>query len=233
MIYITIIKVFSVYLNFRYYFSRIIKFEIYRDTFILHLNLIVEVNYLVELLLFNKYSMDSIEITDEGLRKHLNYKPINLPLSCGKHANQRFKKNEVHIVDRFINKLMRHGKNAGKKTKIMNAIRTSFELIELKTRTNPVQILVKAIENAAPREETSRVSQGGVAQHQAVDVAPLRRIDLALRFLTEGVLKQSFSNVKTLPEVVADELIAAANNDVSSQGVKKKQELERIAHSAR
>jgi small subunit ribosomal protein S7 len=188
---------------------------------------------MAELLLFNKYSMSNIEVTDEGLKKYINLKPILLPFSGGRHANQRFKKNEVHIVERFINKLMRKGDNAGKKQMITKAVETAFEMIELKTDTNPVQIMVNALVNAAPREETTRVSYGGVAQHQAVDVAPLRRVDLSLRFLTDGILKTSFSNIKTLPEIIADELIAGANNDSASKGVKKKQELERIAYSAR
>ncbi len=192
-----------------------------------------EVKPMAELLLFNKYSMDDVEVKDEGLRKYINLKPIILPSSGGRHARQRFKKNDVHVVERFINKLMRPGKNSGKKMKIIQATETAFELIQLKTGQNPVQVLINAIENSAPREETTRVSYGGVAQHQAVDVAPIRRVDLSLRFITEGIIKSSFGNIKSLAEIIADELIAGANNDTSSQGVRKKQELERIAYSAR
>ncbi|NDF28460.1 30S ribosomal protein S7, partial [archaeon] len=61
----------------------------------------------------------------------------------------------------------------------------------------------------------------------------LRRVDLALRFLTEGIRGSTFSTVKSLTEVIADELIAAARNETSSAGVRKKQELERIAYAAR
>lgn len=188
---------------------------------------------MAELLLFNKYSMEDIEVSDEGLKRYINLKSIILPFSRGRHANQRFKKNEVHIVERFINKMMRRGKNSGKKLMITNSVETAFELIQMKTGENPVQVLVNAIINAAPREETTRVSYGGVAQHQAVDVAPIRRVDIAIRFLTDGILKSSYSNIKSLPEIIADELIAGSNNDTASQGVRKKQELERIAYSAR
>jgi len=98
---------------------------------------------------------------------------------------------------------------------------------------NPIQILVDAICNVAPREETTRLTYGGVATHVAVDISPLRRVDLALRYLTLAIHQRSFSNVKSIEEVTAEELILAANNDPSSAAVKKKLEVERIALSAR
>lgn len=186
-----------------------------------------------ELLMFNKWTMSDVEVSDLGLQKYINLKPTIIPHSSGRHSSQRFKKTEVNIVERFTNKLMRPGKNAGKKMLVLNAVEAAFELINLKSNKNPVQILVDAVINASPREETTRVSYGGVAQHQAVDVAPLRRVDLALRFLTEGISNSTFSTLKSLPEVIADELIAAAKNDSNSAGVRKKQELERVAYSAR
>lgn len=186
-----------------------------------------------ELLLFNKWSMSEVDIEDIGLQKYVNLRPIIIPHSSGRHTSQRFKKTEVNIVERFINKLMRPGKNAGKKALVTNAMETAFELIHLKTNSNPIQVLVHAVQNAAPREEITRLSYGGVAQPQAVDVAPLRRVDLSLRFLTEGITSSSFSTLKSLAEIISDELIAAAKNDASSAGVRKKQELERIAYSAR
>ncbi len=186
-----------------------------------------------DLLLFEKWSMNEVQINDLGLQKYINLRPIIMPHSGGRHSSQRFSKNKVNIVERFTNKLMRPGKNAGKKMLVMTAIESSFELINMKTNTNPVQILVDAVTNAAPREETTRMSYGGVAQHQAVDVAPLRRVDLSLRFLTEGINSTSFSTLKSFAEVIADELISASKNELSSTGVRKKQELERIAYSAR
>nr|AKC94892.1 putative 30S ribosomal protein S7 [uncultured organism] len=186
-----------------------------------------------ELLLFEKWSMDDVQIDDLGLQKYINLRPIIIPHSGGRHSSQRFSKTKLNIVERFTNKLMRPGKNAGKKMMVTNAVEAAFELIYLKTQTNPTQVLVDAVVNAAPREETTRVSYGGVAQHQAVDVAPLRRIDLSLRFLTEGILSSSFSSLRTFPESIADELITASRNETSSAGVKKKQELERVAFSAR
>jgi small subunit ribosomal protein S7 len=115
----------------------------------------------------------------------------------------------------------------------MNIVRAALEIVELKTGTNPVQVLVKAVENAAPNEDTTRISYGGVVYHLSVDVSPLRRIDLALRFIAEGVRESAFSSQRGVEEVLADEIIAAANNDGSSFSVKKKTEQERIALSSR
>ncbi|MHA2173014.1 MAG: 30S ribosomal protein S7 [Candidatus Kariarchaeaceae archaeon] len=186
-----------------------------------------------DLLLFEKWSMSDVQVRDLGLQKYINLRPIIIPHSGGRHSSQRFNKNRVNIVERFTNKLMRPGKNAGKKMLVTSAMEAAFELVHRKTNTNPVQVLVDAVINAAPREETTRVSYGGVAQHQAVDVAPLRRVDLSLRFLTEGIGSSSFSSLKTFAEIISDELIAASRNESGSTGVRKRLELERIAYSAR
>ncbi len=188
---------------------------------------------MTEILLFNRWSFDGVEVSDLGLQRYISLKPVILPHTAGKSASQRFKKAEMNIVERFANKLMRKGKNSGKKQMILNALETAFYMIEVRTGQNPIQILVKAVENTAPREETTKVTYGGIAQHQAVDIAPLRRLDLALRFLAEGINKSSFNNIRSFPELIADELIAAANNDTKSYAVKRKQEIERIALSAR
>jgi small subunit ribosomal protein S7 len=101
------------------------------------------------------------------------------------------------------------------------------------TGKNPVEILVKAIENAAPNEDTTRIVYGGVVYHVSVDVAPLRRVDLALRFIAEGVRESTYSNPKTIEEALAKELILASNNSMESHSIKKKNEQERIAMSSR
>jgi small subunit ribosomal protein S7 len=67
----------------------------------------------------------------------------------------------------------------------------------------------------------------------AVDISPQRRVDLALRFLSEGARKQSFGNPKALDEYLAEELELAAKQDVKSYAVKKRNEMERIARSSR
>jgi small subunit ribosomal protein S7 len=164
-----------------------------------------------------------------------------MPISMGRHEHQRFQKAQVNIVERLANNLMHFGKKnakntgrmGGKKSRIINIVETSLEIIHLKTDENPVKILVKAVENTSPNEDTTRIAYGGVVYHVSVDIAPLRRVDLALRFISEGVREASFSSPRSIEEVLADELILAANNDTNSYSVKKKNEQERVAMASR
>ncbi len=183
--------------------------------------------------LFGKWRFDEVEIADIGLRRYISLKPVIIPHSGGRYQDQRFKKAELNIVERFINKIMRPGRNSGKKQRAINIVKLAFEIIYLRTEKNPIQVLIDAIIHSAPREETTRITWGGVAQHSSVDIAPLRRVDLALRYLSEAIKQKSFNNIKSVDEIVAEELILAAANDPSSAAVKKKEEVERIALSAR
>jgi len=128
---------------------------------------------------------------------------------------------------------IRPGRNAGKKMLATNIVKRALKLVELKTKKNPIQVLVWAIENASPREETTRIVYGGILYHVSVDVSPQRRVDLALRFITEGARECSFNNPKTIEECLADEIVAAAYGDSSSYAIRRKDEIERIAYAAR
>jgi small subunit ribosomal protein S7 len=186
-----------------------------------------------EILLFQKWTFNDITVKDPSLGRYINLTPMTLPHTMGRHEHQRFRKARVNIVERFINGFMRPGKNAGKKARATNFVKQAFEIIHLRTGKNPVAILVQAIENAAPAEDTTRLSYGGVVYHLSVDIAPQRRIDLSLRHLTEGARAACANNPRTVPETIADELIFAANNDIKSAGVAKRHEIERVAQSSR
>ena len=80
-----------------------------------------------------------------------------------------------------------------KKTKLVNTVKTAFDIIELKTGQNPIQVLVKAIEFSAPTEDTTRIVYGGTTYHVSVDVAPIRRVDMALKFIADSVKEATFS----------------------------------------
>lgn len=186
-----------------------------------------------EVKLFGKWSFGEIEVKDLGLKRYVSLNPIFMPHSSGRHEHGRFRKAEVNIVERLVNNLMRPGRAAGKKERAVNVVRNALEIINLRTGQNPVEVLVKAVENSAPCEDTTRLSYGGIVYHMAVDVAPQRRVDVALRLLTEGARKNSLNNPRTLEECVADELILAANRDVKSYAISKRNEIERIARSSR
>ncbi|MHA2102191.1 MAG: 30S ribosomal protein S7 [Candidatus Hodarchaeales archaeon] len=186
-----------------------------------------------KILLFNKWDCSDIEIKDDGLSRYINFHPSLLPHSGGRHEHKRFHKSYLHVVERFVNKLMAPGRNCGKKLKILLAMEKAFSLIELRTGENPVQVLVTALVNAAPREETTRISYGGIVFHSAVDSAPQRRIDIGLKLLAQSVKNESFNSIKVIEELIAESIILASTNDSRSFAVKKKQDIERMALSAR
>jgi small subunit ribosomal protein S7 len=188
---------------------------------------------LEDIKLFQKWTFKDIKVVDIGLQRYLNLTPMVAPHSMGRHEHQRFRKAKVNVVERLINSLMRSGKNSGKKAKATNIVKEAFEIINLRTGKNPIEILVKAVENAAPCEDTTRVSYGGVVYHLSVDVAPQRRIDLAVRHISEGARAASMNNPRSIQETIADELVLAANKDIKSAGIAKRNEIERVAQSSR
>jgi small subunit ribosomal protein S7 len=195
----------------------------------------------VHIQLFHKWDATGIEINDPGLKNVISLKPAVIPVTFGRHEHQRLKKAEVNIVERLANKMMHFGKKyakntgrmGGKKARMLNIVKASFEIIHLETGKNPIELLVRAIENSSPNEDTTRIVYGGVVYHVSVDVAPLRRVDLALRFIAEGVRESTYSNPQAIEEALAKEIVLASNNDMASHAVKKKNEQERIAMASR
>ncbi len=186
-----------------------------------------------EIKLFGKWDFENVEIRDPGLKRYISLKPVWLPHTGGRHEHRRFGKSEVPIVERLINKLMQPGRNMGKKHLAYNIVKNAFELIYLETKENPIQILVRAIENSAPREDVTRIMYGGITYFVAVDVSPQHRVDVALKHLADGARNCAFNNPKPIEECLAEELISAARGDTKSYAIRKKEEIERIALSSR
>jgi small subunit ribosomal protein S7 len=186
-----------------------------------------------EVTLFETWSYGKIEVKDPGLKRYLSLKPVEVPHSMGRHVRGRFRKADINIVERLINNLMRPGLNAGRKAKLVNAMKNALEIVQLRTGRNPVEVLVHAVENPAPCEDTIRISYGGVVYHMAVDISPQRRIDIALRLIGEGARKVAFGNARPLEESIAEQLVLAANKDVKSYAVAKKNEMEMVARASR
>ena len=186
-----------------------------------------------DVLVFGKYDLAEVTVEDGGLAKYIDLTPTNIPHSGGKHANKWFGKAKVNIVERLINNVMRTEDYTGKKTKSYKAVSEAFDIIAEKTKKNPVQVLVEALQNAAPREEVTRLQFGGISVPKAVDVSPSRRLDIAMRNISRGAVKASFKNKKSISACIADELILASKNEMNSFGVSKKEEIERVAQSAR
>ncbi|MFC6722151.1 30S ribosomal protein S7 [Halobacteriaceae bacterium SHR40] len=181
--------------------------------------------------LFGKYDVEEIEFSDVSTERYITVTPI--ANTMGRHADKQFKKSQISIVERLINRLMQTDENTGKKQLATKITRDAFEIIHEQTDENPVQILVQAVENSAPREETVRLKYGGISVPKAVDVSPQRRVDQALKFLAEGVYGDSFKTDTDAAQALARQLIGAANNDVGTYGVSQKEEKERVAAAAR
>ena len=195
----------------------------------------------VNIKLFRKWDTEEIEIKDAGLKRAISLKPIVIPNTMGRHEHQKFQKADLHIAERLVNNLMHFGRKGakntgrmgGKKSHALNIVETTFDIIHLKSGENPLKVLIRAIENTAPNEDTTRIAYGGVVYHVSVDIAPLRRIDLALRFISEGVREAAFSTPRSIEETLAEEILLASNNDTNSYAVKKKNEQERVAIASR
>ena len=199
---------------------------------------------MTEIKFFGRWSSEDIKVDDPGLVKYITLEPRYFPKTGARYVGNRFHKAKISIVERLINKVMVPG-HRSKKHKISSGhmtgkantasaiVEESFEIIEEKLKLNPIAVLVKAIENSAPREEIISIEYGGARYPKAVETSPLRRIDYVLRLITQGAYQKSFNSKKKIASCLADEIIAAYNLAQNSVAVAKKLELERQADSAR
>ncbi len=183
--------------------------------------------------LFGKWDFSEVEITDLGIKRYVNIDPVIIPHTNGKHARQQFNKSDLCIVERLVNSMMRNDRNTGKKQLAMRVVDDAFDIINQKTDQNPIQVLISAISYAGPREEVVRLKYGGISVPKAVDTAPQRRVDTALRYITMGANQASFKTKKSAASCLAAELIAASNRDAKCFSINKKDSKERVAKAAR
>jgi len=189
-----------------------------------------------EIKLFNRWAYDEVTCGDISLTDYIavkNKAATFLPHSASRLHKKAFGKASNNIVERLVNCMMFHGRNAGKKLKATKLVYHAFEIIQLLADQNPIQVLVNAVINAGPREDSTRIGSAGTVRRQAVDVSPLRRVNQALSLLTTGARLAAFRSIKTIAECLADELINAAKGSSNSFAIKKKDELERVAKSNR
>ena len=184
-------------------------------------------------MVFGKWDASEVTCDDPGLAPYINLTTIGTPHSGGRHANAWFGKAKLSVIERFINNLMRTGKFSGKKQHCAKAYEQALDKIASKSGQNPLQKFIDAIVEAAPCEETTRIKVGAVSQPKAVDSSPSRRLDIALRNISIGAAAATAKSRRTLTEGIVSELSKAAEGDVNSYSVGKREEIERIAASAR
>lgn len=200
----------------------------------------------MEAKLFDRWDCN-VDVPQNWAKKYINIKPVKLPHTSGKTFGKQFGKSKMSVVERLANKLMRSGQgskkvagryirgggNTGKKQQALRIVEKAFEIVEKRTKKNPVQVFVDALLNAGPREETTTIIYGGIRYHKAVDVSAQRRMDFALKYISLGAFATAFNTKKKIYECLADEIIWASNSDTKSYAIQRKEETERIAQSAR
>jgi small subunit ribosomal protein S7 len=198
----------------------------------------------MEFKVFNKWSTKDIKVEDQGLVNYITLTSKIVPRTCARYAGNRFHKSKVFIVERLINKLMipghkgkKHFKTSyhatGKANNAYKIVETAFNIIEQKTNENPIKVFVKALENAAQREEIVTIEYGGARYPKAVECSPQRRIDVALRHMIQGSYWKSFDTKKTIEDALAEEIINAYRLSSASHAISKKLEIERQADASR
>ncbi|MBO3799217.1 MAG: 30S ribosomal protein S7 [Thermoproteota archaeon] len=187
----------------------------------------------VECRLFDKWDISGIEVRDPGLAQVISLRPVVIPHSGGRHEKRKFWKYSVNVVERLVNRVAQTARAGGRKAKAINIVKHAFEIISIQTGRNPVEVFVEALVNSAPREDTTRVSYGGIVYYQSVDISPGRRVDLAIRNIVDGAKRKSFKSRRSMAENLAEEIINAASNSEASFAVSRKIELERHAEASR
>ncbi|CAE6417192.1 unnamed protein product [Rhizoctonia solani] len=171
--------------------------------------------------LFGRWETQDVECKDISLTDYIQIRhAVYLPHTAGRYAKKQFKKAQMPIVERLVDSLMMKGRNNGKKLMAVRIVAHAFEIIHLLTDQNPIQVLVDAIVNTGPREDSTRIGSQGTVRRQAVDVSPLRRVNQAVALLTIGTRESAFRNVKSVAECLADELINAAKGSSNSYAIK-------------
>ena len=195
--------------------------------------------------IFEKWDTENISVGDPGLRNYINLKPVVIPRTFGRSSGKQFHKSQMSIVERLVNHIyvsghrgkkhvITSGKNVGKTFAAWKIIESTFKILEERTKKNPLEVLVRALENSALREEITSFQVGGIIVRKAVITSPQRRIDLALRLIVQGSYQRSFNNSKKMSDALADEIFAAYNNDPqNSFSIKEKERKEREAGGAR
>ena len=197
-----------------------------------------------EIKAFNRWSTEGIVVEDPGLKNYITLEPKIVPRTGAKYAGNRFHKSRVFIVERLMNKIMipghkgkKHFRSSssftGKANKAYDIVENALKIIEKQTNENPIKIFVKALENAAQREEIITIEYGGARYPKAVECAPQRRVDIVLKHMTQGAYSKSFNTKKTIEASLADEIINAYKLSSSSNAIQKKLEIERQSDSSR
>ena len=193
--------------------------------------------------LFGLYDVSDIKIVDPGMKRYINLEPKLMIKSHGR-IREKFGRAKINLLEIFANLIAVPG-HRGKKHKIQTGWKTgkysqnmrivveTLKIIENKMKMNPVQVLVTALENAAPMDGVTVIEYGGARYPQAVDISPLRRVTMTLRVMVQGSYDKSFNKKTKIEQALANEIMKAYEKDMDSGAMSKKRDGEKQADSAR
>ena len=147
-----------------------------------------------------------------GMRRKVNYKKEYQPDPVYDNA----------LIGRFINQVMRNGK----KSVAQKIVFKAFETIEKTKKENPVTVFEAAIRNTSPLVETRSKRVGGANYQVPMEVRGERKIALAMRWI---LAVSRGKKGKPMHEKLAEEIIAAANNE--GEAVRKKENTHKMAEA--
>ncbi|GGB59917.1 30S ribosomal protein S7 [Roseibium aquae] len=128
------------------------------------------------------------------------------------------------VVTKFMNAIMYDGKKSVAERIVYGA----FDVIENKTRENPIEVFHAALENVMPQVEVRSRRVGGATYQVPVEVRSDRRQALAIRWLITAARKR---NETTMVDRLSGEMLDAANN--RGTAVKKREDTHRMADANR
>jgi len=193
--------------------------------------------------IFDLWDISEIEVADPGLKSAINLEP-KLALKTHGRNVVKYGQTKVNVVERLMNKLalcghrnkkhrLEVGHSTGKYGRNMTTVIEALKIVEERTKENPVKVLVAAIEKSAPRDEVTIIEYGGARYPQAVDISPIRRVNLVLKYLAHAASDKAFGKKKKLSFALAEEIIMAYEENGESVLLKKKKESESQADAAR
>ena len=128
------------------------------------------------------------------------------------------------VVTKFMNSVMYEGKKSVAETIVYGAL----EIIEGKTKQNPIQVFQQALDNVMPSIEVRSRRVGGATYQVPVEVRTSRRQALGIRWIISAARDR---NEKTMTERLSAELLDASNS--RGNAVKKREDTHRMAEANR
>jgi len=192
---------------------------------------------------FGLFDASEVKVEEPGMKRVIN---LNSKLMLKSHGRIKWDpaRTKVNVVERLVNLLQVPGSRGkkhriitgwitGKHTRCTQIVIDAFKIIKEKTGENPLKVFVKAIENAAPRDEVTAIEYGGAKYPQAVDISPRRRLNLVLRYFVNGSYDKAFNKKATIVEALSKEIMLAADGSGESYAISKKNDAEKQADAAR